>query len=153
MTVRDRSLLHQRTEWFLPRLRQTPTRAQHDSSPSPSVWAWTAAQPHRVHSRDYCGSTFFRPAFRPAYLGIPAATQAVMMSCSASETQAAGRGVVKQLIDIGIQPSMIAGTVHSPIFFGIVLSTSMKQPAGASRLCTGLNASSYVVAMLCAPRS
>ena len=44
-----------------------------------------------------------------------------------------GRGVLKQPIAIGIQPSMIAISVHSPLFFGIIsASPSLKQPAGAS---------------------
>ena len=64
------------------------------------------------------------------------------MASSAGVTQGAGRGVLKQPIAIGIQPSMIAAKAHSPIVFGIIFSKpSLKQPAGASRLWTGLRTS------------
>jgi len=83
---------------------------------------------------------------------MPAATQRVTTSCCSSVTHSAGRGVLKQPMPIGIQPSMIAGTVHSPISFGIVLaSPSLKQADGASGVTTGFSASAYVVPMLWAP--
>ena len=76
------------------------------------------------------------------YCGMPAATQAATTSCWAVVTHVSGRGVLKQPIAIGIQPSMIAGSVHSPMVFGIVFaSPSLNQPDGASVVLTGFSAS------------
>src|SRR4029079_6514108 len=78
---------------------------------------------------------------RASYCGMPAATQRVTTSCCSSVTHSAGRGLLTQTMPIGIQPSMIAGTVHSPISFGIVLaSPSLKQADGASGVTDGLRA-------------
>ena len=60
------------------------------------------------------------------------------MSCSASVTHGAGRGVLKQPIAIGIQPSMIAARAHSPIVFGIVFEPVLEAAGGRVEALDGL---------------